>query len=143
MSDLHVAPALMGGGLVGVALVLALVASRNAVGVSGIIGGLFRPAPGDSTWRLAFLAGLLAGGTLLFLFAPGSLHFDVNRSLPVLAFGGLLVGFGTRLGNGCTSGHGVCGMAQLSPRSMVAMVCFVGAGAATVFVVEHLLGGRV
>lgn len=143
MSDLRVVPALLGGGLVGVGLLLALWASQRVVGVSGIVGGLWRPRPGDAAWRVAFLIGLLAGGTLLLLFAPATLRFDVDRSLPALAVSGLLVGFGTRLGNGCTSGHGVCGLAQLSPRSLVAMLCFVGAGAATVFAVEHLMAGRI
>lgn len=143
MSNLRVVPALLGGGLVGAGLLLALWASGRVVGVSGIVGGLWRPRPGDAAWRVAFLIGLLTGGTLFLLVAPGTLRFDVDRSLPALAFSGLLVGFGTRFSNGCTSGHGVCGLAQLSPRSLVAMLCFVGAGAATVFVVEHLMAGRI
>lgn len=142
MSDLRVVPALLGGGLIGVGLLLALWASRRVVGVSGIVGGLWRPQAGDAAWRVAFFIGLLAGGTLLLLFAPTTLRFDVDRTLPALAVGGLLVGFGTRLGNGCTSGHGVCGLAQLSPRSLIAMLCFVSTGAATVFAVEHLMAGR-
>lgn len=143
MSDLHVVPALLGGALIGVGLLLALWASGRVVGVSGVVGGLWRPRQGDAAWRIAFLIGLLTGGTLLLVFAPGTLRFDISRSLPALAVGGLLVGFGTRFGNGCTSGHGVCGLARLSPRSLVAMVCFVSAGAATVFAVERLMAGRI
>ena len=143
MNDLRVVTALSGGVLIGVGLLLALWASGRVVGVSGIVGGLWRPRQGDAAWRIAFLVGLLGGGTLFLQLAPGALRFDIDRSLPALAAGGLLVGFGTRFGSGCTSGHGVCGLARLSPRSLVAMFCFVGAGAAAVFVVEHLMAGRI
>ena len=132
MSDLRVVPALLGGGLIGVGLLLALWASRRVIGVSGIVGGLWRPQAGDAAWRVAFFIGLLAGGTLLLLFAPTTIRFDVDRTLPALAVGGLLVGFGTRLGNGCTSGHGVCGLSRLSLRSLANVLAFMGAGVVTV-----------
>jgi uncharacterized protein len=141
VSDLRPGAALLGGALVALGLLLALVAGRRVVGVSGVVGGIVLPSAGDTAWRVAFLIGLLVGGVLLAVVAPGTLTFTLDRSLPALAVSGLLVGFGTRLGNGCTSGHGVCGVARLSRRSLVATATFVAAGAATVFAAQHLIGG--
>ena len=142
MTGLQPSRALLGGVLVGIGLVLALLASGRVVGVSGVVGGLLRPRAGDTGWRLAFLIGLLGGGAVLAVFAPGTLTFDLERSLPTLATSGLLVGYGTRLGKGCTSGHGVCGLSRLSPRSMVASAVFIAAGIVTVFLTKRLLGWR-
>lgn len=141
MTAAWIARAVAGGSLVGGGLLLALAAAGRVVGVSGVLGGVLRPERGDRDWRLAFLAGLVGGGAILRALMPDALTFDVARSLPTLAVAGLLVGFGTRLGNGCTSGHGVCGLGRLAPRSLVATGLFVAMGAAVVYAVEHL-GGR-
>jgi uncharacterized membrane protein YedE/YeeE len=134
--------ALLGGLLVGVGLVLLLLASQRPVGVSGVIAGVLTPKRGEAAWRLAFLGGLVLGGLLLNRARPGALAFDVDRSLPTLVIAGALVGLGTRLGNGCTSGHGVCGIGSLSIRSLVATAIFLSTGAGTLYVVKHLFGGR-
>jgi uncharacterized membrane protein YedE/YeeE len=134
--------ALAGGGLLGVGLVLALLASGRVVGVSGVLGGLLPSRAGDRGWRLAFLFGLLAGGAALALWWPQAVAFPLDRSWVALVAAGLLVGYGTRLANGCTSGHGVCGVSRLSPRSLLATATFVGSGALTVFVIDTVFGGR-
>jgi uncharacterized membrane protein YedE/YeeE len=134
--------ALLGGLLIGVGLVLVLLANRRPTGVSGVVGGLVEPVAGDTAWRIAFLVGLVAGGLLLTAARPGAVAFDVSRSLPALVVAGGLVGVGTRWANGCTSGHGVCGIGRLSRRSIVATSIFLATGAATVYVVNHFLGGR-
>jgi uncharacterized membrane protein YedE/YeeE len=127
-----------GGALIGLAAGMLLLLNGRVAGVSGIAGGVLRPARGDVAWRLAFLAGLVAApmGYALVRALP-SITFDI--SLPVVALAGFVVGIGTRYGAGCTSGHGICGIARLSPRSIVATCCFVAAGMITVFVVRHLL----
>src|SRR5665213_3690720 len=109
-------------------------------GISGIVGALLRPQSGDVAWRMAFVAGL-ALAPLLYRFAGGALPpIVLPDSAAVVIAGGLLVGFGTRLGGGCTSGHGVCGMARRSPRSIAATLAFMASGFATVFVARHLIG---
>jgi uncharacterized protein len=129
--------ALAGGVLIGLASVWLLAANGRIAGISGILHGLFARPPGDRGWRLAFLAGLLVAGFLWLLFFPtASAH---ERSLPALALAGLLVGFGTRLGGGCTSGHGVCGLGRLSLRSLVAVCVFMAAGMLSTYVVRHVL----
>lgn len=136
---------IFGGTLIGVGSVLMMLFAGKIAGVSGIFSGLLSPKPTDVAWRLAFVVGMMAGGAVLLLTVPDSfVSTDApERSLPVVALGGLLVGFGTRLGSGCTSGHGVCGIARLGPRSLVATLTFIGSGAAVTFVVNHLLGGAV
>lgn len=134
--------ALAGGALVGAGLLLVLLSSRRIAGVSGVVGGLVPSRAGDRAWRLAFLGGLLAGGLGLAVFAPERLAFHLDRSLPVLAGAGFLVGLGTRMGNGCTSGHGVCGLSLFSARSLVATAIFIATGAGTVYVIQHVVGGR-
>jgi uncharacterized membrane protein YedE/YeeE len=134
--------ALFGGLLIGVGLTLLLLVNRRPTGVSGVLGGVVVPARGDTGWRIAFLLGLCAGGLVLEAARPGALTFDVSRSLPALVIAGLLVGYGTRLANGCTSGHGVCGIARLSSRSILATAIFVSTGALTLYVVNHVFGGR-
>lgn len=134
-------PAALGGLLIGAAAALLIVANGRVAGISGILGGLPEARAGDRTWRVAFLLGLLAA-PLLALGAglvPG--NSASPATMPVLIAAGLLVGYGTRLGNGCTSGHGVCGVARLSPRSLAATGTFMAAGALTVFLVRHLIGG--
>ncbi len=134
--------ALVGGVMLGLGLVLVFLASRRVVGVSGVVGGLLSPRGGDRGWRVAFVIGLGVGGAALAVLLPQAVAFRPERSWPVLVLGGLLVGYGTRLANGCTSGHGVCGLGRLSLRSIVATIVFVVSGAATVFVVNQVYGGR-
>ena len=130
--------ALAGGVLIGIAVALLLLLDGRIAGISGIVGGLLRPARGEVAWRVAFMAGLLIAPGLYALFrALPATRIDADWATLILA--GALVGFGTRYGGGCTSGHGVCGLARLSPRSLLATLVFMAAGFATVFVVRHLL----
>lgn len=131
--------ALVGGAIIGVAAGLFAVLNGRIAGISGILGGLFRPERGDISWRVAFVGGLAAAPLAYVLFA-GLPEIRVDASYPILVVAGLLVGAGTRYGAGCTSGHGVCGISRLSPRSIVATLAFMGAGIATVFVARHLIG---
>jgi uncharacterized membrane protein YedE/YeeE len=119
---------LIGGVLIGLAASLLLLFHGKVAGISGILGNLLSPAPGDVAWRVAFLAGLLVAGLGGALSSPASFAFEVERSLGAIVVAGLLVGFGTRLGNGCTSGHGVCGLSRLSGRSLVATITFMVTG---------------
>ena len=134
-------PALLGALLIGAASAWLLLADGRIAGVSGIRGGVLRPTPGDWGWRLAFVLGLPAGFLLhgWLVGAPAPVRIEAPALQLVAA--GLLVGFGTRLGSGCTSGHGVCGLARGSPRSIAATATFMALGFATVFAVRHLLGG--
>jgi uncharacterized membrane protein YedE/YeeE len=132
---------LIGGVLIGLAAGLLLVVHGKIAGVSGMLGGLLQPRPGDVAWRAWFLAGLAGGGVLLALAWPAAFGgVPADRALPIVAVAGLLVGFGTRMANGCTSGHGVCGISRMAPRSIVATVTFMVAGMVTVLLVR-LLGG--
>lgn len=130
--------ALAGGAMIGGAAAAFALLNGRIAGVSGIVGGLLRPATGDVAWRGAFIGGLVAAPWIYALFFPLP-ESTIEASFPVVVFAGLLVGIGTRYGAGCTSGHGVCGVARLSRRSLVATACFMAAGFATVFVVRHLL----
>ncbi len=132
--------ALLGGSLIGLAACVLLLSIGRIAGVSGIVGGLVARAQSDRSWRLAFVLGLVAGCWLVRL-AGNDAQPIIAASAPELVLAGLLVGFGTRLGNGCTSGHGVCGLARLSPRSLAATLTFMAAGAVTVFVMRHGIGG--
>jgi uncharacterized membrane protein YedE/YeeE len=128
---------LFGGLLIGLAAAILIVVDGRIAGISGILGGLFHPRPGDAGWRLAFLAGLLTAPLAWAVFAPLPLP-RINAGPMTLVAAGLLVGLGTRYGGGCTSGHGVCGLARLSPRSLVATLLFIAAGVATVFIARQL-----
>lgn len=133
---------LAGGMLIGVSAVLLMLLNGRIAGVSGIAGGLIVPAAGDWQWRLAFVLGL-AAGPLVYMALGGQLpdiQFPVSSPLG-LAAAGLIVGFGTRLGGGCTSGHGVCGVSRLSARSLAATGAFMLTGFATVYVIRHVIGG--
>lgn len=132
---------LLGGVLIGLAATLMLAMLGRICGVSGIIGGLLAPARNDAGWRIAFVAGLLAGGAIALQIRPEALAMTLDRSPVALAVAGLAVGFGTRMGSGCTSGHGVCGLARGSVRSLTATLVFMASGVATVFVVGRLFGG--
>lgn len=130
---------LIGGMLIGAAAALFISFNGRIAGISGILGGLLKPSKGDILWRVAFLGGMVAAPLVYGLAAqlPGA---TVDADVGTLVVAGLLVGLGTRYGAGCTSGHGVCGIARLSPRSLVATAAFMAAGFATVYVVRHLLG---
>jgi uncharacterized protein len=130
---------LAGGLAIGLAAALLVLFNGRIAGISGILGGLLRPSTGDIAWRAAFVVGLVVAPLAWAAFAARpSVHVDAG--LPMLAIAGLLVGFGTRLGSGCTSGHGVCGLARVSPRSLVATLVFMATGFAVVFVARHLAG---
>lgn len=130
--------ALGGGALIGLAAGLFVLLNGRIAGISGVLGGLLRPARGDIAWRAAFVLGLVAAPLAYAWFAAVPVpRIDAGWGLLVAA--GLAVGVGTRYGSGCTSGHGVCGLSRLSPRSLVATLSFMGAGFATVFVLRHLL----
>ena len=130
--------ALAGGILIGIAASLFVLLNGRIAGISGVIGGLFRPAAGDVAWRTAFVLGLVAAPAAYWLGAALPRPM-IDASWWALVGAGLLVGIGTRYGSGCTSGHGVCGLSRLSPRSLAATLAFMGAGFLTVFVVRHLL----
>jgi len=132
------ATALIGGALIGAAAAAFVVFNGRIAGVSGILGGLLSPARGDIAWRAAFVAGLVAAPLAYGVFAALP-AIRVDTDIAVLIVAGLLVGVGTRYGSGCTSGHGVCGISRLSPRSIVATLAFMAAGFATVFATRHLL----
>lgn len=132
--------ALIGGGMIGLSSVLLLLSQGRIAGISGIFAGAVAPRGTDRPWRLAFLAGLLAPGLVLAL-ARGVPEITFVAAPPLLLVAGVIVGFGTRLGSGCTSGHGVCGLARLSPRSFVAVLTFMALGFLTVGVLRHLVGG--
>jgi uncharacterized membrane protein YedE/YeeE len=131
--------ALMGGALIGLAAALFALLNGRIAGISGIVGGLLQPRPGDVSWRATFVAGLVISPFVYQIFEPvPDLRIDASTGTLLLA--GLLVGIGTRYGSGCTSGHGVCGLSRQSPRSLAATVSFMAAGFATVFVMRHLVG---
>ena len=131
--------ALAGGILIGIAAAMFVFLNGRVAGISGILGGLLSPAKGDVGWRLAFVGGLVAAPLLYALLADQP-AIRIDAGFGVLVAAGLLVGIGTRYGSGCTSGHGVCGLSRLSPRSLVATLTFMAAGFATVYVIRHVLG---
>lgn len=127
-----------GGALIGLAAVLLLAANGRIAGISGILNGVMTsPSNAERLWRLVFIVGLIAGASLYRLLS-GALPIQLLSGPLMLAAAGVLVGFGTKLGSGCTSGHGVCGLARLSPRSVLATIVFMGFGIATVYIVRHL-----
>jgi uncharacterized protein len=137
---IHFTPgmSLLGGILIGISSALFILANGRIAGISGILGGLLSRKPGDIVWRIAFLLGLVAAPAAIVALT-GPLTATIEANTEVLVIAGLLVGIGTRYGAGCTSGHGVCGLSRLSPRSLVATLAFMGAGMAIVFVMRHLL----
>ena len=140
---------LMGGMLIGLSVSVMLLFSGKIAGISGIVGGILSPAQNDTQWRLVFLGGLLVGGLMVGFFSADLFAIDnvfaieIERSWPALILAGLLVGFGSHFGSGCTSGHGVCGISRLSPRSLVATMTFISTGALAVYIVNHWFGGAV
>jgi uncharacterized protein len=132
-------PALAGGVLIGLAAAMFVLLNGRIAGISGVLGGLLRPAAGDVAWRAAFLLGLVVA-PWVYARVAALPPLQIDAGYPMLAAAGLLVGVGTRYGAGCTSGHGVCGLSRLSSRSLVATGAFMGAGFATVFVLRHVIG---
>lgn len=137
MAEANILGGLIGGGLIGLAAVLLLLINGRIAGISGIVGGLILPnVTSERLWRGAFIAGLVCGAALYSWF-HGALSLQLQASTPMLLLAGLLVGFGTRLGSGCTSGHGICGLARRSPRSLAATATFIAFGIFTVYLTRH------
>ncbi|HUS64704.1 MAG TPA: YeeE/YedE family protein [Kofleriaceae bacterium] len=134
-------PSLLGGMIIGLAVSAMLLLLGRIAGISGIVGGMITSRPGDRGWRLLFFAGMVGGGVILAQLRPESFVNALPRSAPVLVIAGMLVGFGSRLGNGCTSGHGVCGISRLSRRSIVATGVFMAVAALVVLATRQLAGG--
>ena len=137
---IHFTPwtALAGGLLIGLAAAIFVLFNGRIAGISGILGGLLRPVHGDTGWRIAFLAGLV-GAPVLYGLVAALPEVTVDAGTGILVAAGLLVGVGTRYGSGCTSGHGVCGIARMSPRSLAATAAFMAAGFVTVYLARHAL----
>lgn len=133
----------IGGILIGLAAALMLMTNGRIAGISGITSGFITGPNNDRAWRGFFIGGLVLGGFLMSLLNPHGFDNTITRSYGALAVAGFLVGFGTRMGNGCTSGHGICGLSRLSPRSFVAVVVFMTTASIMVFIVQELLGGSV
>ena len=129
--------ALLGGVLIGLAATLLLWLNGRVAGVSGILNGVVFSSAGDTAWRVAFLIGLIAAGGLYMAVVPGASLPRTDYSRVALIVAGVLVGFGARMGNGCTSGHGVCGLGRLSLRSLVAVITFMTTAIVTTFIVRH------
>ena len=132
------ASALAGGAVIGMAVALLILVNGRIAGISGIVGGLLKMQAGERGWRMAFISGLVAAPFVwqLFLILP-PIHID--GSYLIMAMAGLVVGVGTRFGSGCTSGHGVCGLSRLAPRSIMATLVFMGTGFGTVYFARHIL----
>lgn len=136
--------ALAGGLMIGLAASLLMLIRGRVMGVSGIVGGVLTPVPGEFGWKAVFLLGMVAGGLGLMVVMPEAISSPSTRSLGAVALAGLIVGYGTRLGNGCTSGHGVCGLTRFSTRSLVAVLTFMATGALAAALVPNvpfLVGG--
>lgn len=141
MIDMTYLRPILGGVMIGLSASLLLLTHGKVAGISGIYGGLLDKGSNDKSYRAWFIGGLVASGALFLAFAPFALAPAGSVSLPIAVIGGLLVGFGARLGNGCTSGHGVCGLSRLSRRSVVATMTFMATGAIAVFLAQHVFGG--
>ena len=131
--------ALTGGAMIGLSALILMLGIGRIAGISGIVGGLLRPDRRELPWRGAFAVGLVLGPLLYVTVSGAPVALEISGDFAVLVTGGLLVGFGTRLGSGCTSGHGVCGLARLSPRSLVATVVFLVAAGLVVFATRHVV----
>lgn len=127
----------VGGLMIGLAVALLILFNGRIAVISGIVGGLLRPKPGEIAWRVAFIIGLMLAPVVWVLFSALPV-IDINASYPLLIAAGLILGISTRYGAGCTSGHGVCGLSRLSPRSLVATLAFITSGVITVFLIRHV-----
>ena len=140
MTDFTPIQSLIGGMMIGLSAVLLMALHGRVAGMTGILTGIIPPAASDWPWRAAFLAGAIVA-PVIYLAAGGAIPFEVPVSTAALVIGGLLVGIGVHFGNGCPSGHGICGLARLSPRSLAAVLTFMLTAFVTVFVVRHVIGG--
>jgi len=129
--------------LIGLGAASLLYFNGRIAGISGIFGGLLQGRRGDTLWRFSFIAGLLVGGLILMFFHPASVDIQIAHSAPAVLLAGLLVGIGTRMGSGCTSGHGICGISRLAPRSLIATAVFMFAGIAAATIIKQAMGGIV
>ena len=143
MQNFSPVESLVGGIVIGIAALVLLRFYRRIAGISGIFGGLFPFDTGETLWRLVFLAGLMTGGVVLSFLHSDAVDFQLTYSNPALILAGLLVGVGSRMGNGCTSGHGICGLGRLAPRSMAAVLTFMVTGILTAVVVQQLFSGAI
>ena len=139
MTDFTPWQSMLGGALIGLSAVLLMALHGRIAGMTGILSGVVPPLAPDWPWRAAFLVGAVLA-PLVYIAAGGTIAFSVPVSTPALAIGGVIVGIGVSFGNGCPSGHGICGLARLSPRSLVAVGMFMATAFATVFVTRHVLG---
>jgi uncharacterized membrane protein YedE/YeeE len=133
--------ATIGGMLIGISAIWLMASAGRIAGISGILGGIIKGTQSDRLWRFNFLLGLMAGPFLVWLFRPQSLSTEFPTSGPILIIAAILVGLGTQIGSGCTSGHGVCGNARFSLRSLIATMSFMVTGIVTVFIFRHVIGG--
>ena len=140
MTDFTPIQSLIGGMMIGLSAVFLMALHGRVAGMTGILTGIIPPAAPDWPWRAAFLAGAIVA-PVIYLAAGGAIPFEVPVSTAALVIGGLLVGIGVHFGNGCPSGHGICGLARLSPRSLAAVLTFMLTAFVTVFVVRHVIGG--
>ena len=141
MTDFTPLQSLAGGTLIGTAAVLLMALHGRIAGVTGILGGLLPPTvASDWAWRVAFLAGMIGSPLIYAALARAPIPYQTTASMPTLLVGGIIVGVGVTFGAGCTSGHGVCGLARFSPRSLLAVVTFMATAATTVFITRHILG---
>jgi len=143
MQNFSPVESLVGGIVIGIAALVLLRFYRRIAGISGIFGGLFPFDTGETLWRLVFLAGLITGGVVLSFLHSDAVTFELTYSNPALILAGLLVGVGSRMGNGCTSGHGICGLGRLAPRSVVAVLTFMVTGILSAVLVQQFLGGAI
>ena len=134
-------PSLLGGMILGLAAALYVFLHGRILGISGIVSGLLHPKMTDSAWRLSLVLGLISAPFLAALFFGIIPIVEIDASWLAIVIAGLLVGFGAQYGSGCTSGHGICGLSRLSPRSLVATLAFMSAGFIMVFIIRHLIGG--
>jgi uncharacterized membrane protein YedE/YeeE len=141
MANFTPIPAAIGGALIGLSAVLLMLSTGRIAGISAIFGGMLNLRGEDKSWRIAFLVGLILAPVLAGLIGYGMAQPALPSNWTVIVVAGLLVGFGTRLGGGCTSGHGICGIARLSPRSVAATIVFMATAIITVAVTHHMLGG--
>ena len=132
--------ALAGGALIGVSIIILLLFNGRMAGISGIMNGIFISPQNEKTWRFVFLIGLILGAVLFQALSPDVFSARQGYPLWLVAVGGFLVGIGTRLGSGCTSGHGICGIANLSKRSIFATITFMATGMICVYIIKHVLG---
>jgi uncharacterized membrane protein YedE/YeeE len=143
MQNFSPVESLVGGIVIGIAALVLLRFYKRIAGISGIFGGLFPFETGETLWRLVFLAGLMTGGVVLSFLHSDAVTFELTYSNPALILAGLLVGIGSRMGNGCTSGHGICGLGRLAPRSVVAVLTFMVTGILSAVLVQQFLGGAI